>query len=181
MARSPVILLISICLFAACEDEKPCLCGNIGDQPVYFQYRHQNRAWGHQDRGWLIDGAGVIKGFAWPEDFRLPDSTGMIAYEDLVHNLQLTDTVLQRIPMEELNEYRALIPGAAKGTISEGRNIAADAGSSVLSAYLYDEEAVAYRYVFLAESGDWEQFNESPEAEQLVDWLVEYGVFWLSE
>ena len=116
-----------------------------------------------------------------PEGFIGPDSTGMISHEALLHNLSLTDSVVGTIPGEELEQYISLIPDAANGEKDEGRNIAADAGSSVLACYLYDQEKEAYQYIFLAQSGDWEQFNTSPEAETLVTWMLEFGVFWLSE
>jgi hypothetical protein len=156
-------------------------CGCPGDQPVYFQYRYVNYAWGYQERGWLIDNQGKVRYFESPEGFRLPDSTGLISWEDMKYNLALTDSVITTVGEEELNEYIAYIPAAAAGEIGPKNNIAADAGGSVLSCYLYDQEADAYRYVFLAMSGDWEQFNLSAEAGILVEWLIEFGVFWLSE
>ena len=181
MRRVVFVFGFVLLLIAGCQKDESGGCGNLEEQPVFFQYRYQNFAWGHQDRGWLIDGAGVIKGFNQPGDYRIPDSTGMLSYDDLVHNLQLTDTVLNQISREVLLDYAALIPGAAEGNIGEARYIAADAGGSVLSAYLYNKEADAYQYVFLGASGNWEQFNESPEAEELVDWLRVFNVFWLSD
>jgi hypothetical protein len=74
-----------------------------------------------------------------------------------------------------------LIPAAADGDLSDMENIAADAGTSVLTCYLYDSEKKIFRSVFLGMSGDWQQFNESLQAEVIVDWLLELPVFWLSE
>ena len=160
--------------------EKPeCECPE--EQPVYFQYHYVNHAWGYQERGWLIDKQGNVRYFESPEGFRLPDSTGMISLQDLEYNLSQADSLLTTMESEELNAYIAYIPGSAAGDIGEKSQVAADAGASVLSCYLYDEEADAYRYVFLAMSGDWEQFNLSAEAGILVDWLIDFGVFWLSE
>ena len=156
-------------------------CGCPEAQPVYFQYHYVNYAWGYQERGWLIDNQGQVRYFESPDGFRHPDSTGLISWEDLEYNLAQTDSLITTVEPQELNEYIAYIPGAAEGEIGVKENIAADAGSSVLSCYLYDQEKDAYRYVFLAMSGDWEQFNLSAEAGILTDWLIEFGVFWLSE
>ena len=176
--RHLVIILMAALMLSACEKET---CGCLEDQPVLFEYRYINFAWGYQEQGWLIDAEGIVRTYHLPADFRLPDSTGFISRQDLVHNLSLTDSTVAVVDPDELSSYADLIPGAAEGEIGESLNIAADAGSAVLSCYLYDQDADAYRYVFLAQSGDWEQFNTSQEAEILVDWLRDFGVFWLSD
>jgi hypothetical protein len=173
-------MLIGVAVILATGCERP-ECGCPEDQPVYFQYHYINYAWGYQERGWLIDGDGKVRYFENPDGFRLPDSAGMMSMKDLEFNLSQTDSVITTVEPEELDEYITYIPGAAEGEIGAKKNIAADAGGSVLSCYLYDQEKDAYRYVFLAMSGDWEQFNLSAEAGILVDWLIEFGVFWLSE
>ncbi|MCK4745680.1 MAG: hypothetical protein KAT15_01525 [Bacteroidales bacterium] len=151
------------------------------DQPVFFEYNYINHAWGYQHHGWLIDGEGYVRYYNLPESYRFPDSTGYLSLEDLEHNIGLTDSVIEQVDGAELEKYRNYIPGAAKGEIGESSNVAADAGTSMLSCYLYDIHEDAYRKVFLAQSGDWEQFNLSEDAEKLVDWLREFDVFWLSE
>ena len=75
--------LMGILLLPSCE-EVPCDCEGPEDQPVYFEYHYQNWAWGYQESGWLIDSAGVVKGFHMPESFREADSTGLISTEDLL-------------------------------------------------------------------------------------------------
>jgi hypothetical protein len=42
-------------------------------------------------------------------------------------------------------------------------------GSATLSCYAFDPETGNYTYVLLAVTGDWEQYNQSAEAERLVD------------
>ena len=165
-------------MMVQCEESE---CGCPEDQPVYFQYHYVNHAWGTQERGWLIDGHGIVRYFESPEAFRLPDSSGLISMEDLAHNLSQTDSVISVVDQEELDEYIAYIPGHLLAGRPGAKNIAADAGASVLSCYMYDQEEDAYRFIFLAKSGDWEQFNLSAEAEILAEWLIEFGVFWLSE
>jgi len=173
------MIVLTGLLMAGCEKE-PCGCEE--DQPVWFQYRYVNFAWGYQELGWLIDADGNVRIFNLPGDFRVPDSSGFVSREDLLHNLSLTDSTIHTVEKTDLEYYADLITAAAEGKIGESLNIAADAGSSVLSCYRFDEYADAYQYVFLAQSGDWEQFNLSAEAGILVDWLVDLGdVFWLSE
>lgn len=178
MKRIIYYVVLAGMVLSGCEKDT---CGCLEDQPVLFEYRYINFAWGTQDHGWLIDDKGIVRAFNLQDDFRLPDSTGFISRRDLVHNLSLTDSTMAVVEPDELNFYADLIPGAAEGEIGESQNIAADAGSAVFSCYLYDQDADAYRYVFLAQSGDWEQFNLSGEAGILVDWLLDFGVFWLSE
>jgi len=141
------------------------------DQPVFFEYRYLNNAWGVADRGWLIDSEGQQREFDFPEEYRWPDSTGHISLEDLTHNLGQTDTLLQVISRKKFNKYTRLISGAADGSLSEWKVVGADMGSSTLSCYAYDPEPGTYQYVLLAAKGSLEQFNQSAEAESLVDWL----------
>jgi len=150
-------------------------------QPVFFEYRHVNHAWGYAEHGWLVDASGEVRTYDLPERFIMPDSTGYISREDLIQNLSQCDSTIHRVGAEDLRYYTGLISGAAQGKIGNAENIAADAGSSVLSCYIYDANKSMYRCVFLAASGDWQQFNESPEAEILVEWLKDLGVFWLSD
>jgi len=177
-----VFFMLMIPWATSCEKEDPCGCGNIEEQPVYFEYRYVNHAWGYQEHGWFIDGAGVIKGYEFPDDYRSPGSTGLITLQDLEHNLRACDTILlDRIHKEQLMVKAALIPGAARGTLGQAENVAADAGSASLAAYMYEPDQDAYRHILLGISGDWEQFNDSREARELVLWLKEFGVFWLSD
>jgi len=141
------------------------------DQPVFFEYRYLNYAWGVADHGWLIDSEGQQRGFDFPEEYRRPDSTGHISLEDLTHNLGQTDTLLQSVSQKEFEKYARLIRGAAQGILSEKEARGADMGSATLSCYAYDPETGSYTYVLLAVAGDWEQYNQSAEAEKLVDWL----------
>ncbi len=167
-----------VLLSGACNKEE---YSAPGEQPVYFEYHYYNYAWGFQENGWLIDREGNIRSFNLPENFRLPDSEGYLDLADLEHNLWLTESVIGKVDVKELDQFIDYIPGAARGEIGEARSIAADAGSSTLSCYLYDPDKGAYQYVFLAQSGDWEQFNLSGEARKLVKWLLDFDVFWLSD
>ena len=165
-------------IMAACEKEN---YDAPGDQPVYFEYHYINHAWGFQEYGWLIDQEGKIRTFNKPADYRQGLKGAYLSQEDLEHNLSLTDSIFGSVDQKDFKKYINYIPASARGEIGKSRSVAADAGSSVLSCYLYDPEKNAYQYVFLAQSGDWEQFNLSPEAGKLVDWLREFGVFWLTD
>ena len=138
-----------------------------------------NHAWGYSEHGYLIDSDGDVRRFDSPEDFRLPDSTGYISRADLLYNLTQTDSIIHHILRKDLEKHTALISGAAEGKTGEAENIAADAGSFVHACYLYDSQKDKYQYIFLASSGDWQQSNDTPEAEILVEWMRSLGVFWL--
>ena len=127
------VLLLAGLVLAGCREQERDLPLS---QPVLFQYRYMNFAWGPQDYGWLIDHEGRVRTFRMPEGFRGPDSTGLVSEADLLHNLSLTDSTIRLVDGEELEYYSGLITAAAKGETGEARNIACDAGSSVLSCYL---------------------------------------------
>ena len=145
------------------------------DQPVFFEYHYLNYAWGIADNGWLIDSEGKQRGFNFPEDYRWPDSTGHLSLEDLAYNLGQTDTLLHSFSQKEIEKHTRLIRGAAEGNLSESRAVGADMGSAILSCYAFDPESGSYEYVLLAVRGDWERYNQSGEAEKLVDWLKDLG------
>jgi len=168
-----------LALPVSCAKED-CGCGLPADQPVVFEYRYINHAWGYQERGWFMDGAGAVHYYDSPVEYVSPDSTGLITRAGLIHNLTLADSVIASVDPEELAEFSSLIPAAAEGMVAEAEHAAYDAGTSVLSCYLYDPEVDAYRYVFLAMSGDFSQVNTSKAAEEIVDWLLELPIFWLS-
>lgn len=170
--RGSLIVILTGILLSGCSKE---YYYGPEDQPVYFEYRYINYAWGLADRGWLIDNEGNIRGFEFPESYRVPDSAGHISTADLEYNLSQADTLLSSISIGEFEKHIKLIGGAADGNLGEAKQRGADMGSAVLSCYAYDPDNDAYSYVLLARKGDWEQFNQSAEAEKLVKWLKEQG------
>ncbi|RLB64532.1 MAG: hypothetical protein DRH08_09430 [Deltaproteobacteria bacterium] len=175
-------MILLLLVLSACEKDLNQEYDAPDDQAVLFEYHYINHAWGYADHGWLIDAEGKMRSFEFPENFRLPDSTGNISQEDLFHNLSQCDSIIVSVEEKDLDYYTGLIAGAAEGEIGSPENIAADAGSAVLGCYLYDESKDMYQYVFLAVSGDWQQSNDAPEAGILVAWLKSIGeVFWLSD
>lgn len=175
MREKIVFVLMLALMVAGCEKEYEA----PEDQPVLFEYRYVNHAWGYSEHGWLMDAEGDMHRYDFPEDFRLPDSTGYISSADLSYNLSQSDSVIHRVEAEDLDYYVGLIEGAAGGEITKTENVAVDAGSSVLSCYLYDPKVDMYQNIVLARSGDWVQFNNSSEAETLEDWLKEFEeVYW---
>jgi hypothetical protein len=170
--RVSLLVLFIVLLVGSCNKETYY---GPEDQPVFFEYRYTNYAWGVSDHGWLVDNEGNIRGFEFPEDFRVPDSTGHLSSEDLEHNLSLTDTLLSSINSKDFEKHIRLIGGAEDGNLGEPTPRGADMGSSVLSCYAFDPESGTYNYVLLARKGDWEQYNLSSEAEKLIKWLKEKG------
>ena len=167
------ISALLVVLIMACERE---YYQGPEDQPVYFEYHYINFAWGVADNGWMIDNEGNVRGYDHPEDYRWPDSAGYLSTEDLQYNLSLTDTLIDHIKQKELDRYTGLIAGAADGALSDRTRRGADMGSSMLFCYAYDQNAGSYKQVLLSLSGDHEQFNQSAEGEELVDWLKEFGL-----
>jgi len=172
-----IILLLAV-VTVGCEWDEDLV---LEEQPVWFEYHYINHAWGFQENGWLIDGEGNVRVYDLPENYRLGMHGKFLSLEDLEYNLSQTDSVREEIDLADLNQYIQMIPGAATGNIGRETAVAADAGSSVLSAYLYDAVKDSFQYILLGRSGDWEQLNQSEEAEKLVDWLRGFNVFWLSD
>lgn len=176
------LMLLLLITLSACDEDLKSDYEAPEDQAVLFEYRYINHAWGYAENGWLIDSEGNMRSFSLPENFRIPDSTGYISQEDLDYNLSQCTSIIGNVEEEDLDYYSGLISGASDGKIGEPENIAADAGSAVLACYKYDPDKDMYQYISLAASGDWQQANNAPEAEILVEWLREIGeVFWLGD
>ncbi len=174
----PLLLLLMVAL-TGCEEDLDNDYKAPESQPVLFEYRHVNHAWGYTEQGWLINARGDVRTYNLPESYIIPDSSGYISLEGLIQNLSQCDSTIQNIGGDDLEYYAGFISGASSGEVGKAENIAADAGGSVLSCYLYDPEKDMYQYIFLASSGDWQQSNDTPEAEILVEWMRSIGVFWL--
>ena len=136
-----ILLLVSL---GACEEKLDDGYLAPPDQPVFFEYRHVNYAWGYTEQGWLVDSKGEVRSYDLTGKYNAPDSAGYISREDLVQNLSRCDSTTHQIGAEDMEYYTGLISGASKGKIGKAENIAADAGSSVLSCYCYDEEMGMY-------------------------------------
>jgi hypothetical protein len=171
-------LLISLAVIAfmllSCQKETYQL---PDDQPVYFEYKYQNFAWGYQHHGWLIDNEGKVRYYSMPEEWRIAEVDG-ISKENLLFNLSQTDSIITQIDKKVLDEKLSLIPKAKDGEITTPENHMFDAGTASLYAYYYDRSTKKYKGVLLAQSGDWECHNTSEAAVQLVEWMKENEMYW---
>ena len=163
------LIPVSLFLLGSCEKSDLQIKPN---QVAYFEYEYINYAWGYQHAGWIIDNSGKVLGYNLPDAWTFPDSAGFISETDLEMNLSQTDTVYNhQISTLELDQQINLIPGAAKGKLSEKKSIMADAGGWGYWCYIWDNERDKYKKVLLDQKGDLEQTNLSAEAHILVSWL----------
>ena len=163
------LVLVPILLLGSCQKTELEI---RPDQVAYFEYEYVNHAWGYQHNGWIVDKTGKILGYNLPDSWTFPDSAGYISEPDLEKNLSKTDTLYNyQISTTELTHKIKLIPGAAKGKLSERKNVMFDAGGWGFSCYIWDKNKHKYRKILLETKGDWEQYNQSPGALSLVTWL----------
>ncbi|OGC96482.1 MAG: hypothetical protein A2W25_14950 [candidate division Zixibacteria bacterium RBG_16_53_22] len=146
---------------------------------VLFQQSFVNYAWGYQNRGWFIDRDGYMKAYhvagqgeQWHRALETGPDSGYIAQAGLEENYARSDRVIFRIPRNELNEKYGLISRAADGPYSPRARSAYDAGAVMFCAYLLDKDRGMYRQVLLSLSGDFSQFNENPDSQELEKWLM---------
>jgi len=141
------------------------------EQPVYFEYHYVNHAWSLQDNGWLIDGDGTIRRFEFPDNYNTGVHGDFLSLEQLENNLGQADSVVGTVDCVKLKEQVELIEQASEGQITEILPRGADGGLGIYSCYKYDPEHKAYQFILLSVTGDYEQYNQSPEAEELAGWL----------
>ena len=143
------------------------------DQPVYFEYHFANFAWGVQDFGWLLDRHGTIRRFELPEEYNSVIHGDYLSLEQLEDNLGQADSVVGEVNATKLERKIRLIEGASEGEITKVHRQGADWGLGVYGCFKYNLEMQAYQYILLSADGDHQQYNRSPDAEKLADWLKE--------
>ncbi len=143
------------------------------EQPLFFEYHFANFAWGVQDFGWLLDRHGTIRRFELPEEYHSVIHGEYLSLEQLEDNLGQADSVIGDVSPAKLEKKIRLIEGASQGEITKVHRQGADMGMGVYGCFKYDPEMQAYQYILLSADGDHQQYNKSPDAEKLVDWLKE--------
>jgi len=163
------VVLLPVLLLGGCQKTNLRI---KSDQIIFFEFERHNYAWVFQHNGWMIDNSGKIFGYNLPDAWTLPDSAGYISETGLEMNLSQTDTLFNyQIGTSELSQKIKLIPWAAKGKLSERKQVMSDAGVGGFYCYVWDGSKNKYKKVLLEIKGDWEQTNLSYEAHTLVTWL----------
>lgn len=142
------------------------------DQAIYFQIEGLNYAWGIYHAGILIDSLGNVRRFNLPLKWTFPDSLGNIKGVNMIENFAQTDTTIAIIQRDSLNKYINMIWFASKGHVTDPVIKMVDAGVTRYSAYLYDIKSDKYKEVLLKQTGDQFRDNQSPEANQIFNWLT---------
>ena len=173
--RKAVAIKVSIImgltlLIGACKKEQYLA---PEDQPVYFEYHFTNFAWGVQDFGWLIDRDGKIWSFEFPDGYHTAIHGDYLSLEQLEDNLGQADSLIGDVDVKELDKKVKWIQGASGGELTKIHRRGADAGLGVYACYKYDPSVEAYQFILLSADGDYQQYNRSPDAEKLTDWLKE--------
>jgi len=173
IARMKIILLfviMSIVVVFSCkkeESEKPA------DKrlKVLVEFNYTNYAWAYTNHGWFIDSEGNKKAYDLPEHWCLPDKSGYIEYDSLMSNYNQADSLLCKINADTLMKVSAIIEHATNGTLSEMDCQGADIGSYSVYCYYWDNEKNMYKAQLLVLGGDCSQYNSSPEAEKILEYL----------
>ncbi len=164
------LVLVFLLLLMACEKNR---YDAPEEQPVYFEYHFANFAWGMQDYGWLMDRNGTIRRFDFPEEYNSAIHGDYLSLEQLEHNMGQADSVVGEVNASKLEKKIQLIQGASEGEITKVHSQGADMGLGAYGCYKYDPEMEAYQYILLSADGDYQQYNQSSEAEKLTEWLVD--------
>jgi hypothetical protein len=155
---------------------------HIPTQKILFQFSYTNWAWGYVNQGFFIDNSGEVRGYHVNESvlWNWANNSGYITEEALEANFNSATSVLTRISSQELYCRYLMIGSASKGTLSEGKNTACDAGAAVYLCYQWDASQDKYKQILLSMEGDWTQYNQNPTAISLTSWLkhIEASIDW---
>ncbi len=143
--------------------------------PVLFQYEYVNYAWGYQHRGFLITSEGKVLGFDHPKDWKFVDSTGFMSKADLEFNLEYCDTICGQVDFDDIRHYYRKLLSIDGSEVRDLGIYMADAGTGVLSGWVWNPQHRAYENIFLRSNGDMNKENTGKAAESITDWLKGIG------
>ncbi len=158
-------LVMGLLIVSGCEklpDDNP---------KAVFIHEYINYAWGFQHNGYFVDTDGNILEFNLPEKWNRPDDLGYLSAAEMDENLQHAGKVLCNVNKHEVDRYSRMLRAAAKGRISKAVQMMYDAGTISTVAFLYEPENNRYRYIFIRQTGDYYQENESREARVIWKWM----------
>lgn len=88
-------------------------------------------------------------------------------------NFQQLDTVFISLDKNTVLKYFSMLKNASEGQLSKPYNRMFDAGETTYSGYLYDSNTKIYKHVLIKQHGDWSIDNNSTEAEDIFNWLMQ--------
>jgi hypothetical protein len=177
--RSIVLVLVVSAILAGiggCGTDRCTEPGCREDDPqIVFAGTAYNAAWEHRYAGWLIDDTGSVSVIsAWREaadSLWAIEGDGLITLSELTTLKRFAESAGRIVDRDSLRAMRELIPAAADGPFTEHESECADCGVWHYLGLLRDCEKMGYQTVLLYQGGDERKTNDSPEAEQLHEWL----------
>jgi hypothetical protein len=141
-------------------------------QLILFQVEYINYAWGFSHSGFLIDSSGIVTTFKYPKNWHHADSTGYISVSDMENNIRQLDTITFTISKNELLKNFSMLEKISKGKLIKPPYRAFDAGTTDFSGFLFDSNKQQYKHILIKRVGDCPIENNSPEAEEVFQWLL---------
>ncbi len=159
-----VVLMVNACASTRAAD------GEWVGRYVFDVYE-ENYSWGHTLRGFFIDRDGNVSSYDHSGDRWVPSQNraGRIDDVDLAEKFDGSKPVIN-VGAETVLRKAELIDPAAHGALKK-YNQSRDRGRFAYVAYLYDPDRRNYRTIVLGADGDWLETNESPAAQELLEWL----------
>lgn len=124
--------------------------GSIKQSNKAFEYNYTNNAWGHKNSGWYIQVDGNIVIYN--------EVNGKIESK----NIGSIDSKLIKKKQDDLKRI--------KNDLSKKVQVGADMGQMTYKGFIYDKSNKSQE-IILQIKGDFEQYNESKIAKELVTWL----------
>jgi hypothetical protein len=141
------------------------------EQEVLFEVNYTNHAWGHQNKGFLIDKAGRVRTYDNPKDWKTSFSGSPLTTADMDENLSKTVISKHTIPETELSKYLNQSVKVSDSEFSKPVSQGADMGATSLFIYRFDATTKTYTTVLLQQKGDNYIFNKDPDAKEIAEWL----------
>lgn len=182
-----VMLSLVICIIAGCSGDRVSDTGPAGippdsdtgntapavNQRILFEVSFINHAWAFTFCGFYIDSGGNVYTFRYDrhDEPWNPVNSNRLTEAELMEKYSHQAAFVKTVDADTLQSMRALMAGAAQGTLSPPEHDHCDFGTVTHTAYLFDPDDDAYIPVLLYQYGDWTRENLSAEAHTLVDWL----------
>lgn len=171
MKKIYILLLLIQCLLVACNEKQ------LEEKQVdcYFQYEYVNYAWGFSHSGFTISPSGEVFSFDKSTQWVFADKD-RLSLTSLKKNIEASVKVDTLINKSEIEYYGKLALSAISGELSTPIMRGADMGAIICKIIVPDDgnPLGGYREVILTKNGDFDQYNLSPEAALIAEWLYKF-------
>ena len=165
-----IAILFIIIILSSCKSNEDGN-GEVEFGQILFQVDVVNYAWGFHHSGFFIDNKGTVYCYDLDTLWSQEELTALLTDEIMDGMLQKAKNECGIVPLNKIDQMRALIPKISQGYMELPKNVMADAGITKYYYFNYNSRAGEYERIVFKQYGDWTANHSTPEGEELFESL----------